>query len=68
MHRLVALRGMDPDEARRRMTAQADNASRRRIASRVIENNGSLLDLEGEVQAAWHELEEELAAGGAVRG
>jgi dephospho-CoA kinase len=68
MHRLVKLRGMDPDEARRRMASQADNASRRRIASRVIENNGSLLDLEGEVQAAWHELEEELAAGGAVRG
>lgn len=66
MHRLVTLRGMDPEEARRRMAAQADNASRRRIASRVIENNRSLLDLEGEVQAAWHELEEELEAGRAA--
>ena len=61
-HRLVKLRGMDPEEVSRRMAAQADNASRRRAASRVIENNGSLLDLEAEVQAAWSELEDELDA------
>lgn len=59
-HRLVELRGMEPDEIRRRMAAQADNATRRRGATRVIENNGSLLDLEAEVQAAWAELQEEL--------
>jgi len=62
-HRLVELRGMEPDEIRRRMAAQADNATRRRGATRVIENNGSLLDLEAEVQAAWAELQEELEAG-----
>lgn len=61
-HRLVALRGMDPAEVQRRMAAQADNATRRRSATRVIENNGSLLDLEAEVQAAWTELEHELEA------
>jgi dephospho-CoA kinase len=61
-HRLVALRGMDPAEVQRRMAAQADNATRRRSATRVIENNGSLLDLEAEVQAAWAELEAELEA------
>lgn len=61
-HRLVTMRGMDPAEVQRRMTAQADNATRRRAASRVIENNGSLLDLEAEVQAAWSELEHELEA------
>lgn len=61
-HRLVALRGMDPAEVQRRMAAQADNATRRRTATRVIENNGSLLDLEAEVQAAWTELERELEA------
>jgi len=58
--RLVNLREMDPDEVRRRMAAQADNDLRRRSATRVIENNGSLLDLEAEVQAAWTELQEEL--------
>lgn len=62
MQRLVRLRGMDPEEVRRRVAAQADNASRRRVATRVIENNGSLLDLEAEVQAAWTELTEELDA------
>lgn len=58
--RLVTMREMEPDEVRRRMAAQADNDKRRRSATRVIENNGSLLDLEGEVQAAWTELLEEL--------
>jgi dephospho-CoA kinase len=61
-HRLVALRGMEPAEVQRRMAAPADNATRRRTATRVIENNGSLLDLEAEVQAAWAELQHELEA------
>jgi dephospho-CoA kinase len=60
-HRLVTMREMEPEEVRRRMAAQATNDARRRIASRVIENNGSLLDLEAEVQAAWSDLEDELA-------
>lgn len=62
--RLVTMREMEPDEVRRRMAAQADNAMRRRSATRMIENNGSLLDLEGEVQAAWTELLEELETAG----
>lgn len=62
-HRLVQYRGMDPEEVSRRLAAQADNATRRRLATRVIENNGSLLDLEAEVQAAWTDLQDELAAG-----
>ncbi len=60
LQRLVALRGMDAEEVHRRMRAQADNETRRRTATRVIENNGSLLDLEAEVQAAWSELQHEL--------
>jgi dephospho-CoA kinase len=62
-HRLVTMREMEPEEIRRRMAAQATNDARRRIASRVIENNGSLLDLEAEVQAAWSDLEDEIARG-----
>ncbi|HEY2772956.1 MAG TPA: dephospho-CoA kinase [Candidatus Binatia bacterium] len=58
--RLVAMRDMEPEEIERRVGAQADNDARRRSATRVIENNGSLLDLEAEVQAAWAELHEEL--------
>jgi dephospho-CoA kinase len=60
--RLISMRDMDPDEIHRRMAAQAKNEQRRRSASRVIENNGSLLDLEAEVQAAWSELQDEIAA------
>jgi dephospho-CoA kinase len=64
--RLVTTREMDIEEVRRRMAAQAGNDARRKTASRVIENNGSLLDLEGEVQAAWTELLEELETAGAA--
>jgi len=60
MERLVRLRGMEPEEVRRRLAAQADNETRRRGATRVIENNGNLMDLEAEVQEAWIELEQEL--------
>ena len=60
MERLVRLRHMDPDEVRRRMAAQADNETRRRTATRVIENDGTLLDLEAEVQEAWVALQQEL--------
>jgi dephospho-CoA kinase len=63
--RLVTMREMEPDEVRRRMAAQADNEKRRLSATRVIENDGSLVDLEGEVQAAWTELLEELETAGA---
>jgi dephospho-CoA kinase len=66
LQRLVRLRGMDPGEVRRRMNAQADNETRRRGATRVIENNGDLLDLEAEVQAAWTDLAEEMEAAGAA--
>jgi len=51
--RLIRLRGMDPDDVRLRMAAQASNEERRRHATYVIENNGSLLDLEAEVAAVW---------------
>jgi len=65
--RLVATRDMDPDEVHRRMAAQAGNDARRRSATRVIENNGSLVDLEAEVQAAWTEFCEDLETSGATR-
>jgi dephospho-CoA kinase len=60
LHRLVGLRGMDPEEVTRRVRSQADNEARRRSATRVLENNGSLMDLEAQVQEAWVELCEEL--------
>ncbi|MHB1905819.1 MAG: dephospho-CoA kinase [Acidimicrobiales bacterium] len=43
--RLCADRGMDPADARARLAAQATNEDRRRLADRVIDNEGSLEDL-----------------------
>jgi dephospho-CoA kinase len=60
-HRLVTMREMEPEEVQRRMAAQATNDARRRSATRVLVNNGSLLDLEAEVQAAWADLQDEIA-------
>jgi dephospho-CoA kinase len=62
MRRLVSLRGMDPEEVRARLKVQAGNEERRRIASRVIENDGSLEDLEAEVDVAWREHLESLSS------
>ncbi len=53
IERLVAFRGMEAEDARLRMTAQLDNESRRRHATRVIENDGSVDDLEAAVEGAW---------------
>ncbi len=60
--RLVEYRGMEEAEARLRMSTQADNATRRRHADQVIENNGSIDDLEAEVNAAWLRLQESIEA------
>jgi dephospho-CoA kinase len=53
--RLVRLRGMDEQDVRLRMAAQASNDDRRRVATRVIENNGDLDHLEAQVDRAWRE-------------
>ncbi|MFT4571707.1 MAG: dephospho-CoA kinase [Hyphomicrobiaceae bacterium] len=55
-HRLVTLRGMDPDDVRMRMAAQVDNETRKRLASVVIENNAGLEELESTVHRLWSEL------------
>jgi dephospho-CoA kinase len=53
MARLVRDRGMDPHDAKLRMAAQTSNEERKKFADILIENNGSLLDLEAEVERAW---------------
>jgi dephospho-CoA kinase len=52
----LARRGMDPDDARRRMAAQASDAERRAMADVVIDNSGSPDDLERQVVALWADL------------
>jgi dephospho-CoA kinase len=56
--RLVRQRAMDESDARLRLAAQATNEQRRKIATRVIENNGDLENLEAQVDRAWRETVE----------
>jgi dephospho-CoA kinase len=52
-HRLVEQRGMDPEQVRLRLKAQATNDERRKIATTVLRNDGSIEELEIEVDRAW---------------
>lgn len=51
--RLVARRGMEEADARRRVAAQASRSERVARADFVILNDGSLTDLESKVAQAW---------------
>jgi len=53
----LAQRGMDPEDARRRMAAQATDAERRAVADVVLDNSGFPDDLERQVNELWSELE-----------
>ncbi|MDH6139599.1 MULTISPECIES: dephospho-CoA kinase [Kitasatospora] len=56
LDRLVRLRGMPEAEARSRMAAQATREQRLAIADLVVENNGTLAELEQRVNAVWEQL------------
>lgn len=56
IERLVDLRGMDPNDALLRIKAQASNEQRRKFATTVIENNGSLEQLEAAVLPLWESV------------
>jgi dephospho-CoA kinase len=47
---------MTPDQARARMAAQATREQRLAIADLVIDNSGSLADLDRRVAEVWAEL------------
>lgn len=53
LRRLVGMRRMDPVEAQQRIAAQAARAERLAIADDIIDNSGSLHQLEAEVDALW---------------
>lgn len=61
--RLVA-RGLDPDDAKRRMGAQTSRDGRLAIADYVVPNNGSLEELRAEVDQLWGLLTERLSGAG----
>ena len=62
VERLVSLRGMPQDQARARLAAQASREQRLAIADVVIDNSGSLADLDGRVAQVWADLERRSAA------
>ena len=53
VERLVEHRGFSADDARSRMANQASREERTAKADHVVDNSGSLTDLEGQVDAAW---------------
>ena len=57
LDRLVSLRGMAADQARARMAAQASRVQRLAVADIVIDNSGSLDDLDRRVAEVWADLE-----------
>jgi dephospho-CoA kinase len=62
VERLVSQRGMAPDQARARMAAQASREQRLAVADLVIDNSGSLDDLDRRVAEVWADLERRAAA------
>jgi dephospho-CoA kinase len=56
VERLVSMRGMTRQHALARMSAQASRAERLAVATYVVDNSGSLEDLDGRVAALWAEL------------
>ncbi|MEV4708276.1 dephospho-CoA kinase [Actinoplanes sp. NPDC049316] len=53
--RLVQTRGMTEEQARARIAAQAADSERRAAGDVVIDNNGSLAELDTQVDRLWHE-------------
>jgi dephospho-CoA kinase len=65
--RLVRRRGMTREQARARMTAQASRKQRLAIADIVVDNSGSLSELDRQVGDLWSQLRRR-ASGTAVDG
>jgi dephospho-CoA kinase len=62
VERLVRLRGMAAEQARARMAAQASREQRLAVADIVIDNSGSLDDLDRRVAEVWADLEHRTSA------
>jgi dephospho-CoA kinase len=62
VRRLVEQRGLDEADARARIAAQASDDERRAVADVLIDNHGSLQQLEQDVDALWQKRIEPYAA------
>lgn len=54
--RVASDRGLSPDEVRRRMAAQATDDQRVEVADVLVDNDGSLVELEPQVERLWTDL------------
>ncbi len=64
VRRLTTVRGMSGDDARARISAQADRAARLAVADLVVTNDGSLDDLRQRVDGLWRDLSARASASG----
>ncbi len=62
VERLTGQRGMTPEQVRARMAAQASREQRLAVADIVIDNSGSLDDLDRRVAEVWADLERRTGA------
>ncbi|MBA9006415.1 dephospho-CoA kinase [Thermomonospora cellulosilytica] len=63
LERLTGRRGMTEEDARARIAAQATREERLKIADHVIDNSGTLAELDAAVDALWAGLQARSAAG-----
>lgn len=64
LERLVALRGMDREQARSRIAAQISDEERRAMADIVIDSSGTIEHTMEQVDALWERLVAQRAVGG----
>jgi dephospho-CoA kinase len=62
VRRLVELRGMSPDDAERRVAAQAADADRLAVADVVLDGTGTVDGLRAQVDALWRRIDAERSA------
>lgn len=55
--RVASERGLSPDDVRRRMAVQATDEQRMEVADVLIDNDGSLAELEHQVGRLWDDLQ-----------
>lgn len=61
VQRLAARNGLDPEAARARIASQLSNEERIARGDVIIENNGTLEELQARIQHAWEALQQRLA-------
>jgi len=63
LERLTAERGMTDEEAKQRVASQASRAERLAAADLVVENSGTLVDLDHRIDEVWATLEQRAGHG-----